>query len=185
MNDAENTTFLSTYQLQERTVQLFDRTLQKNGSWNTLCLPFSLTAEQIAASPLPAAIINPEFVNVTISADEPSSVTIGDVKFVGTFSPIFLAYDGTKLFVSSNNQLHYPSKASYYINSCRAYFDVNWSISSGARLEIILDDETTGIQEVKEVKCGHDDSWYTLDGRKLSTLKKGLYIVNGKKVAVK
>ena len=225
MNDADNTTFLSTYQLQERTVQLLDRTLQKNGSWNTLCLPFSLTAEQIAASPLAAAIIkeftsatltgdkltlgftavttieagkpylvkwtsgtaitNPEFDDVTISADEPSSVTIGDVKFVGTFSPTLLANDGTKLFVGSNNQLHYPSKADYYINSCRAYFDVNWTIASAARIDIILDDETTGIQEVKEVKWGHDDSWYTLDGRKLSTLKKGIYIVNGKKVAVK
>lgn len=225
LNNGNNATTLSTYKLQERKVQLIDRTLQKNGSWNTLCLPFSLTAEQIAASPLAAATIkeftsatltgdkltlgftavttieagkpylvkwpsgtaitNPEFVNVTISADEPSSVTIGDVKFVGTFSPTPLTNDGTKLFVGSNNQLHYPSKADYYINSCRAYFDVNWSISSGARLDIILDDETTGIQEVKDVKWGHDDSWYTLDGRKLSTLKKGLYIVNGKKVAVK
>ena len=233
LNNGNNATTLSTYQLQKRKVQLFDRTLQKNGSWNTLCLPFSLTAEQIAASPLAAATIkeftsatltgdkltlgftavttieagkpylvkwpsgtaitNPEFVNVTISADEPSSVTIGDVKFVGTFSPTPLTNDGTKLFVGSNNQLHYPSKADYYINSCRAYFDVNWSISSGARLDIILDDETTGIQEVKgvltpegmSVARNNDDSWYTLDGRKLSTLKKGIYIVNGKKVAVK
>ena len=133
---------------------------------------------------------------VTISTDEPSSVTIGDVKFVGTFSPTPLADDGTKLFVGSNNQLHYPSKADYYINSCRAYFDVNWTITSAARIDIILDDETTGIQGVKEVKevltpegqsvaRNNDDSWYTLGGRKLSTLKKGFYIVNGKKVAVK
>ena len=31
------------------TVQLAGRTLYKDGSWNTLCLPFSLTAEQIGA----------------------------------------------------------------------------------------------------------------------------------------
>jgi hypothetical protein len=31
-------------------VTLADRTLYKDGSWNTLCLPFSLTAEQMAAN---------------------------------------------------------------------------------------------------------------------------------------
>ena len=38
-------------------VQLTDRTLLKDGFWNTLCLPFSLTAEQIAASSLAGATI--------------------------------------------------------------------------------------------------------------------------------
>ena len=38
-------------------VTLTDRTLVKNGDWNTLCLPFSLSAEQIAASPLAGATI--------------------------------------------------------------------------------------------------------------------------------
>ena len=33
------------------------RVLYKDGNWNTLCLPFSLTAEQIAASPLTGAIL--------------------------------------------------------------------------------------------------------------------------------
>ena len=39
------------------TLALHGRTLLKNGDWNTLCLPFSLTAEQIAASPLAGATI--------------------------------------------------------------------------------------------------------------------------------
>jgi len=38
-------------------VTLTDRTLTKNGDWNTLCLPFSLSAEQIAASELAGATI--------------------------------------------------------------------------------------------------------------------------------
>ena len=48
MNDTHNTTFLDTYQSQTRTVQLMDRTLQAN-NWNSLCLPFNLTAEQITS----------------------------------------------------------------------------------------------------------------------------------------
>ena len=38
-------------------VTLQGRTLTKNNEWNTLCLPFSLTKEQIAASPLAGATI--------------------------------------------------------------------------------------------------------------------------------
>ena len=38
-------------------VTLPDRTLFKDGAWNTLCLPFSLNAEQLAASPLADADI--------------------------------------------------------------------------------------------------------------------------------
>ena len=38
-------------------VTLQGRTLTKDGNWNTLCLPFSMTAAQIAASPLAGATI--------------------------------------------------------------------------------------------------------------------------------
>ena len=38
-------------------VTLSNRTLFKDGHWNTLCLPFSLTAEEIANSPLAGATI--------------------------------------------------------------------------------------------------------------------------------
>ena len=41
----------------KRDVALAGRTLYKDGLWNTLCLPFSLTAEQLAASPLEGATI--------------------------------------------------------------------------------------------------------------------------------
>ena len=40
---------------QSAEVTLKDRTLYKDGDWNTLCLPFSMDAEQIAASPLAGA----------------------------------------------------------------------------------------------------------------------------------
>lgn len=41
----------------KRDVALTGRTLYKDGSWNTLCLPFSLTAEQLADSPLKGVTI--------------------------------------------------------------------------------------------------------------------------------
>ena len=38
-------------------VQLTGRTLYKDGDWNTLCLPFAMTAEQVAASALAGATL--------------------------------------------------------------------------------------------------------------------------------
>ena len=40
-----------------RTVVLKDRTLYRNDDWNTLCLPFSMSIDQIAASPLAGVTI--------------------------------------------------------------------------------------------------------------------------------
>ncbi len=66
--------------------------------------------------------------------------------------------------------------------------------SGAPELSISIGDDTTGIQTLN-VERGtlNDDSWYTIDGRKVgsmlnverSTLKPGLYIKNGKKVVVK
>ncbi len=56
-NYADNTTAINNNKGMMSKVTLSDRTLLKNGDWNTLCLPFSLTAEQIAASPLAGATI--------------------------------------------------------------------------------------------------------------------------------
>ncbi|MBO7115882.1 MAG: leucine-rich repeat domain-containing protein [Prevotella sp.] len=55
---------------------------------------------------------------------------------------------------------------------------------------IAADGGTTGVREVnvvKEVNGDNDNSWHTLDGRKLDKqpTQKGLYIVNGKKVVIK
>ena len=57
-DDADNSEVL--YQnngKKAQSVTLMGRTLHKDGSWNTLFLPFSLTAEQIAESPLAGAVL--------------------------------------------------------------------------------------------------------------------------------
>lgn len=62
------------------TVTLKDRTLLKNGDWNTLCLPFGLSAEQIAASPLAGATIK-ELDGTTSNLDNNGKLTLN-------FSPV-------------------------------------------------------------------------------------------------
>ena len=56
-DDADNTSALGRWNNTTQTVALSGRTLYKDGSWNTLCLPFSLSAEQVAASPLAEATV--------------------------------------------------------------------------------------------------------------------------------
>ena len=50
-------------------VTLADRTLTKDGTWNTLCLPFSLSEEQIASSPLAGATIKEMDSSTSLSSD--------------------------------------------------------------------------------------------------------------------
>ena len=45
--------------------------------------------------------------------------------------------------------------------------------------------EVTGVNEVIGVKEVNDNSYYDLQGRKVTKPTKGLYIVNGKKVIIK
>ena len=45
----DNSSMLTKYAGQSVSVTLRDRTLYKDGAWNTLCLPFSLTAEQVSS----------------------------------------------------------------------------------------------------------------------------------------
>ena len=47
-------------------------------------------------------------------------------------------------------------------------------------------DGTTGVREIKEVREVTDDTWYTLEGLKLSgrPQKKGIYVHGGRKVAI-
>ncbi|MBQ7742633.1 MAG: hypothetical protein IJT90_06915 [Bacteroidaceae bacterium] len=65
-------------------VTLSDRTLYKDGDWNTLCLPFNLDATQLAASPLAGAEIR-EISSASISGNTLSiNFTIVDEITAGT-----------------------------------------------------------------------------------------------------
>ena len=74
-NADDNTTTISDWQSIPTHITLADRTLTKDGDWNTLCLPFALTSSQIAASPLADAIIM-ELNNLSSSLDSYGTLTL-------------------------------------------------------------------------------------------------------------
>lgn len=68
-DNANNSSAISTNNGKNSTVILNGRTLTKDGTWNTLCLPFSLSAEQIEGSPLAGAVIKEMDSSTSLSND--------------------------------------------------------------------------------------------------------------------
>ena len=56
-DDTDNSSSIEHWNGEAKAVFLSNRTLYKDGTWNTLCLPFALSAEQMAASPLAEATV--------------------------------------------------------------------------------------------------------------------------------
>ena len=224
-------------------VTLSGRTLYKDGSWNTLCLPFdvttasgtlsgdgvqamtldtttsnltdgTLTLNFDAATTIPAGtpfiikwdesgtdITNPVFEGVTIDATSPDATVTDVLTFTGTYAPVSIASggDNTKLYLGSGNTLYYPN-AAMTIGCQRAYFQLADGITagepvSGSNAKQIRafnlnfgDDEATGILTTNLTNSTNSSNeWYSLDGRMLNgkPSRAGVYINNGKKVAIK
>lgn len=78
----------------------------------------------------------------------------------------------------------------YYhiLNRHKAYLETSTDITptSTARIALIFDDdETTGVNEVRDLNTNVRDGYYDLQGRKVAQPTRGLYIVNGRKVVIK
>ncbi len=173
----------------------------------TLYLFFETATSIVAGKPYiikwdnaSGTINNPTFSNVTISnttIDVPSQD--GYVTFKGGYNvkPI-TGVDQSILFLGSNNNVYYPS-AAMNINAFRAYFQLNNGLTAGESVEgggshvraftlSFGDSETTEITTTNLTnRTKSDGAWHTLDGRRIDgkPTKRGLYINNGKKVAIK
>lgn len=119
--------------------------------------------------------------------------------FVGVTSPTAKqsVVDDTYYFVmkkatSESDPLAFAplsTSAEVTIPAGKAYIEVpNSTFTSSARsLNIVFDDETTGINTIlgSETKVNDSKAFYNLQGQRVAAPQKGLYIVNGKKVIVK
>ena len=157
------------------------------------------------------------FDDVTIVADNAGSSTTGDWTIVGNYDRVKWTTDTTDPLYSSTHAAELGRAYGYakktktvdgvtyqegqfvklgdgaHTRAFRAYMLAPATTDSPDLLpdaiDVVWDNEdgTTGVNEVKEVNEVNDNSWYTLDGRKLSgrPTQKGLYINNGRKVVIK
>ena len=232
---ADNLATLTAYNNQTCNVTLSGRTLYRDGTWNTLCLPFDLTASQLNAngSPLKGTTImtlagsrfdpgtgtltidfnaataitaglpyivrwdeasnlsnltNPIFLGVTITKSSGEAISTQEVYFKGCLSPEPLtADDRSVLFLGGNNTLFYPD-AAMNVNACRAYFQLLSGLTAGdlpvSHIKLFFGDESPTLVALPTGREAAG-AWYDLQGRKMSHLPRGIYIVNGKKISIK
>ena len=117
--------------------------------------------------------------NVTISQDQKTVVTADNYRFVGntvtsSVTKVYCINDAGNKFVDTTGSS----------SAFRAYFKPDIYDAAVGSLSIGTDD--TVITGIKDIKKGTDDNvYYDLQGRRVLYPKKGLFIVNGKKVIVK
>lgn len=193
----------------------------KAGLWNTICLPFDVTADQVEsvlkatgkvkefdkedkatatiffkpATEMKAGVpylIKPtedatvlNFKDVTINnVDEFNRIKGNSYCICGVFGKTKLRTTGADLFLNAAGKFVAPAPGKETMKGFRAYFNVP-SNTSAAALNINIDDETTGINNI-ETNAAVNGKVYNLNGQyvgnSLNGLKKGIYVVNGKKV---
>lgn len=193
----------------------------KAGAWNTICLPFDVTAEQVEsvlkatgnvkefdkedkatatiffkpATEMKAGVpylIKPtedakvlNFKDVTINnVEEIDRINGNDYCICGVFGKYPMKTNGTELFLNAAGKFVAPAAATNTMKGFRAYFYVPSKVSAAA-LNINIDGETTGINSI-ETEATVNGKVYNLNGQyvgnSLNGLKKGIYVVNGKKV---
>lgn len=129
-----------------------------------------------------------DFYKVTVTKLAPQAPAANGVTFQGTFSSsaTLTAGDKTKLILGADNKLYYPSK-NINVGACRAYFIIPDAAANARGVVMGFDDgETTSIQTINVTPNSQQDApVYNLNGQRLNAPKKGINIVNGKKVLVK
>ena len=149
-------------------------------------------------------VVNPVFNGVTVSSTKQNTETTA-VDFIPTQGATTIAGDVKSiLFLGASNKLYHPSAENQQMKGFRAYFLLKGDAAEARAFRMDFGDgETSFISEALKVKSEEfatATGWYTLDGRRIEGqptqrsaegrlfpqgLKKGVYIVNGKKKVIK
>ena len=123
---------------------------------------------------------------VEVKATIPGAPVVGSATFEGTYDQKSILSDASTqyyCFKAEDGILVHVIDNSMTVDPFRCYIKVTGGASLGRFLDIVVDDETTA---VKNIKVGSEDNvYYDLSGRRVLYPKKGMYIMNGKKVIIK
>ncbi|UKK59900.1 hypothetical protein L6470_02510 [Prevotella communis] len=117
--------------------------------------------------------------------EEPNLQLTVAPEFVGTL-------EATTIAASTDDQTNYAFNGKAFVfvkNDLPVAANKAWlsvSNSNARAINLVFDSEATGVGSIENGKLTIDN-WYDLNGRKLNGMptKKGIYIMNGKKVVVK
>lgn len=134
-----------------------------------------------------ANIENPVFENVTVSLGDSEKDGANGYFFEGIYSEKELLTNGTNLFLGADNKFYIPTETDKTLKALRGYFVVPEG-TSASKMGINIDGETTSISALNTVDA-INSKVYNLNGQyvgnDVKSLKKGVYVVNGRKFIVK
>jgi len=115
-----------------------------------------------------------------------SETAQGDLKGSTTEGKAYDANGTTDVYilVQNGNQVQFTKMTEGELAAGKAYLELVKSTGPGSRLNVVFVGETTGISTVAAAEQAAD-AVYSLSGQRVATPKKGLYIVNGKKMIIK
>ncbi len=99
--DADNGDIISGVDGYLADVTLQDRTLWTDNEWNTLCLPFSMTASQIAGSPLAGAVIKEVNAETSNMTDGTLTLNFKRTTSISAGKPYIVKWANADLVISS------------------------------------------------------------------------------------
>lgn len=111
--------------------------------------------------------------------------TKGDITFKGTFAPIAAPNMAGKYGITDKGTVA-KGGDNASIKAYRAYLELAETATARSLTIVIDGEETTAIGElVRTLEGDNGQEVYNLSGQRVQNAKKGLYIVNGKKIVVK
>ena len=108
--------------------------------------------------------------NALVSTNTTLDTSANDYYALGT------ATEGVAFRIASGDVVSSPKANKAYLQVAKG---------GGARQFIINWDSVTGVSQIENRALAKADTFFDLQGRKVTTLKKGIYILGGKKVMVK
>ena len=187
----------------------------KAGTWNTFVVPFDIDNDELKAAfgndvavaefsenstDANAVTINFDMMDTpAITANKPvllkgnagtsftfngKLIKVGDAKVAGKNVDFVGTYDATTTvkagdyFISANKL--YKSTGATTVKGTRAYIDAK----NAAEVKLFIGGIETAISEINGAAV-ENGAIYNLAGQRVNKAQKGIYIVNGKKVAVK
>ena len=125
-------------------------------------------------------------VEVPVFDGEVETITTNLLKGSATESIVLISTGDTRYYVFGvkGSEVGFYPVGTLTSAVGKAYLQLTAKQAAAARIAMnFVDDETTGISAVKAMV--EDDVWYTLQGVRVATPTKGIYVKNGKKVMVK
>lgn len=123
-----------------------------------------------------------------IDDDDVEIAAVSDNALIGTLSPTYVSAPSGYTNFGMSGSKFVPMTAGV-VRANKAYLRVDDKDITGSEsrsLQVIFDEETTGISNVEITKPeAKNNVYYNLNGQRVANPSKGLYIVNGKKVIIK